>query len=643
MSRPLNRLGSVGLALLATLTTILIYWPGLHGGFFFDDYPNIIDNKGVLLKDVSFSSLQATALSGISGIFSRPVSQLSFAVNYYFSGFDPFVFKLTNLVIHCLNAFLVYFLALQLFKGQQSGFLRADVRLYAAGVAIVWMIHPIQLTSVLYVVQRMTSLAALFMLLALLLHIRVRCDDSVNAPKLAILFLAWAVFWPLSILSKEIGLLFPGFVMAYELIVRRSISGGLDAVGRGFKWITLISALLVPLYLLSPLSDWIFSGYNIRAFSLDERLMSEARIFWEYLRLIFFPAMEAFGLYHDDMPLSTGLFSPWTTLPAIFGLLGIVLIGFLVRKKFPLITFGIAWFFIGHALESTFIPLELMHEHRNYLPLFGVCVVLIVGIGCLINRPGVKRTIGIALFAAFLIYCMLITALRCEMFRNDQIRTQVEAQHHPNSARANYEAGRALVNAFDQDRSNMMAFTLARKHFERSNEFDTSYKMGFLGLLTLECAALDKVDPAIIDSFARRLNETPFSPEDRNLMSAVSAMSVAGTLCLTRNDLEKLFFAALQNPKTSPDAKVRLHVWLADYLWLYSKDLPAAKSSIRQALTLQPTDTSNRFKWAQLVYISGEKGVAKKLLNDLQGQPLSSEEKKTFDELLNSFDTPGNK
>ena len=103
-----------GCLCFGVLAVFSVYWPGLHGGFFFDDHPNIVLNPGVKLAHLSWESLRLAWSSGISGQFGRPVSQLSFALNYYFSGFSPFAFKLTNLVIHCLNGVLVYLLGYQL-------------------------------------------------------------------------------------------------------------------------------------------------------------------------------------------------------------------------------------------------------------------------------------------------------------------------------------------------------------------------------------------------------------------------------------------------------------------------------------------------------------------------------------------------
>jgi hypothetical protein len=104
------------LLLAAFVLTIAVYWPGLFGGFLFDDYPNIVDNHGVQPSNASFSSLVGAALSSPSSEFKRPLASLSFAANYLISGLDPYWMKLTNLVIHLLNGLLVFLLARSLLR-----------------------------------------------------------------------------------------------------------------------------------------------------------------------------------------------------------------------------------------------------------------------------------------------------------------------------------------------------------------------------------------------------------------------------------------------------------------------------------------------------------------------------------------------
>ena len=137
MGYALNRAGGLLVVVVGLLVTAAIYWPGLHGGFFFDDYANIQRSKAVALEEISISSLLSAARSGVSGQLGRPVSQLSFALNYHFSGFNAFAFKITNLVIHCVNGLLVYVLALQLFRSMRDRLQETNISLYAAGVALL--------------------------------------------------------------------------------------------------------------------------------------------------------------------------------------------------------------------------------------------------------------------------------------------------------------------------------------------------------------------------------------------------------------------------------------------------------------------------------------------------------------------------
>ena len=118
-------------------------------------------------------------------------------------------------------------------------------------------------------------------------------------------------------------------------------------------------------------------------------------------------------------------------------------------RRFPLAAFGIVWFLIGHSLESTFIPLELVHEHRNYLPLLGILLVPVVWLDNLAAKPGVTRTLALTLVAVALVYPAFVTAMRAICMPMRLIRTQVEAQFHPDSARTNYEAGRSLAALAD--------------------------------------------------------------------------------------------------------------------------------------------------------------------------------------------------
>ena len=616
----------VGFALLG------VYWSGLHGQFFFDDLPNILAVENVLLKALSLESLAAVVGGGHWTLFGRPVAQLSFALNHYFSGLDPFAFKLTNLAFHLANGVLIFLLALRLFASFSVSMEQRRVLIAAGLLATAWLLHPIQLLPVLHVVQRMTSLSAFFLLLAFLCHLRGR---EVDAPRSAAwLLLGWGVFWPLSFFSKETGLLFPFFALIWELIVRRTVCGGLDRFARVFAVLAGVALALVVGYLLSPLGNWLWAGYGLRSFSLAERLLTEGRVLWFYLGLILFPRLEAFGLFHDDFTLSTGILSPWATLPALAGLLGLAWLAWRLRARMPLVSFGIAWFLVGHALESTFLPLEIVHEHRNYLPLFGILLAVVSVLVGTVEKSGPGKTIGIALMATMLAYFSFVTALRADQFGDEVRRSQIEAQHHRASARAQHEAGRVLAGLDGSNLASSPRYSLAKVHYELAGQLDPNFKMNLLGLIHLNCQAGIPVEQPWVVELQRRLRDTPFAPGDQTLLYSLKEMTIAGSLCLGRTEVDSLFAAAIANPGVSPGVRATILSWYADYLWLHEKDLPVAFAALGQSLTLVPSNASNRLKLAQLRFIAGERDQARQLLLELRGERLSLEERKTLDELL---------
>lgn len=614
---------------------LAIYWPGLQGAFFFDDGPSILLAPGVRLEALSWESIGQAWFSGAAGPSGRPIAQLSFALNYYFSGFSPFAFKATNLAIHGVCGLLVFGLTQRLLKATQPPASSKNVLIASGLVSAVWLLHPIQLLPVLHVVQRMTSLSALFLLAAMLLHIHGR-ERGARAG-VAWLTLAWGLLWPFSFFSKETGALFPIFALAWELTVRRSMAGRLDRFARVFAALSALVLLAGLAYALSPRAHWLWSGYELRGFSLIERVLTEGRVLWIYLGLIFAPRLQAFGLYHDDIALSTDLLAPWTTLPALLGLAGLVWLTWRFRVRAPLLALGIAWFLIGHALESTVLPLEIAHEHRNYLPLFGATLVAGWALLQVLQWRKGYQSLALGVASTALAAVTVLTALRAYPYGDEVHRTLIEAGHHPLSPRAQSEAAVALDNLPQAAIPHSEIYELARQHYEQALALDPGFKMGGLGLIHLNCKAGLPPEPVEIKELMHRLRETPFAPGDQTVLYNVKEMAISGTPCLSRPEVDGLFDAAQANPSVTPEVQAILHSWHADYLWLHARDMVAARSALGQSLKLNPGNLSNRLKWAQLLLISGELTHARQLLLDLRAENFSAEERKTINELLGAF------
>jgi hypothetical protein len=455
------------------------------------------------------------------------------------------------------------------------------------------------------------------------------------------MMLAWFVFWPLSCFSKETGVLFPLFVLAWELILRRNTRPGLDRFSHALSAATALTITVSVVYMALPIGDWLWAGYEMRPFSLGERLLTEARVLCFYIGLILFPRLDALGLFHDDFVVSTSLLTPWTTLPALAALATLVWLVWRMRNTRPLTSLGISWFLIGHLLESTVLPLEIAHEHRNYLPIFGILLAGADTLMRLLEMKGGEKTISISLAAAMMAYLPFITALRAHQFGDNIRLMKIEAEYHPRSSRAQYEAGRTLSELPESASANHPIYSIARKHFEQAASLDPHSKLGLLGLINLACKADIATETMWVQELATRLRTPPFAPGDHNVLSSLKEMSIAGTTCLARPEIDGLFAAALINPGISQGTQAMLHSWHADYLWLHEHDMAAARNALGHSLALNPTNPSNRLKWAQLIFIAGERELALELLLKLRNEKLLADERNTLNELLATYNIAG--
>jgi hypothetical protein len=276
----------------------LVFLPGVSGPYVFDDYSNLLENIFVKVHSLDPASLWQAAFSLNAGPLRRPVAMVSFALNHYFAGdFSRTTpLKLTNIVIHGLNAVLVlWFTRLILERAAAlatpfaTRLASARMRHLLAGfVALAWAIHPIQLTSVLYIVQRMTELSALFTLAALIayLHARDMALRGQRRPALILFALAVTVLWPLALLSKENAILLPVFIAILEWTLFRAEDPWRRLAHAPRTRYTLIGTATLVLAALATFGYFYAqSGYDIRTFTMGERLLTEARVLFFYIGL----------------------------------------------------------------------------------------------------------------------------------------------------------------------------------------------------------------------------------------------------------------------------------------------------------------------------------------------------------------------
>jgi len=269
--------------------------------------------------------------------------------------------------------------------------------LIAAVVAAFWLLHPLHVSTVLYTIQRMTVLSAVFILAGLICYVKGRqSQESSVAKGWLIVGAGFGVFFPLALLSKESAVLFPAFCTLIEIFVLRFKGNAeIQKQLKVFHGALVLGYLSVVGYVVANSSRMILNSYAVRDFTFLERVLTEPRIIVLYIAQLLRPIQSKMGFFHDDLVLSTSLFEPITTLFSIVFLAALFASAIYLRKSLPLYAFGILFFFAAHALESSVFALELMFEHRNYLASLGILIALLAVIQVAIQGNRGKLIIAV--------------------------------------------------------------------------------------------------------------------------------------------------------------------------------------------------------------------------------------------------------
>ncbi len=348
------------------IALIIIYGNSFHSQFHFDDIPNIVNNPNAHLTSLSWENIKKT--SYVTGYgqskLTRPLTRFTFALNYLIDGTNVFGYHIVNFAIHYLAAI---FLFLFIYNTLQLPLLNERYGKTAYSIALLsvffWATHPIQVTSVTYIVQRMTSMAGMFYIMAMYFYLKGRMADG--AGKKVGHFALCGIASIFSFASKENAAMLPVSIFLYDLFLIQGLTN--ENLKKNLKIVVLpflILLLIGNFYVDLPS---IFDGYKLRPFTLFERLLTEPRVIIFYVSLLLYPISSRLTFLHD-FEISSSFFSPWTTLPAIFLIFLSIIIAIKISRKRPLIAYCILFFFMNHLIEGSIIPLELIFEHTNYLP-----------------------------------------------------------------------------------------------------------------------------------------------------------------------------------------------------------------------------------------------------------------------------------
>jgi len=353
-----------GFALFICL--LFVYSNSFHASWQFDDEQNILIRESVHITDITVSSLKQSlegSFSPLALLKSRSVSYLSFALNWYVGQDDPFGYHVVNFLIHFFNAFLVYFITLRLLS-HDGTISNQNLHSIAMVSTILWALHPIQIQSVTYIVQRMNSLCAFFYLSALLMFFRLYDQKRYIICRFSLI-----VFYSLmAIACKQNGALVGLSFLLVVIVYGNPLKDYLNR--RFFHVLAAFIALLVVLVIFDAVFEWssVYSGYESRTYTKMQRFLTQPRVILFYLYQLFLPSSGIYSIAHS-FSLSTSIVSPISTLWSVLCIVFLVIGSFFaVTKGHRTLGFSILFFFINHLMESTVIPLEIVYEHRNYIP-----------------------------------------------------------------------------------------------------------------------------------------------------------------------------------------------------------------------------------------------------------------------------------
>lgn len=613
--------------MLAIALTTLVYWPGLAGSWLFDDHPNIVDNPAVQPHDASLASLINAALSSPSSEFKRPLASLSFAINYLLAGLNPFWMKLTNLFIHLLNGVLVFILARSIIRLAKPHDATNRIDLISVLVAASWLLLPINLTAVLYVVQRMESMANLFVLAGLIGYIAGRRrmqSDRMGSPRplkawKGFLLSALSVTVPTAIgaMAKETAVMLPLYACFIEWMLfnfRTSGSSELDLVAlKPRDWrivlLFLIVLALPALIGIAWMAPWLLNHatWAQRNFTLNTRLLSEARIVAAYIAWTILPIPKDLSFYHDNFKVSAGLLSPPTTLLSILCLTALIVLAVRIRQRYPLVSLGIALFFACQLLTSTVLPLELVYEHRNYFASFGV---LLAVIPLLVptypaqegGLPRFALSRYVLLGGLFLLWCGE-TAMTAQAWGNPLALAAELPARAPDSPRAQYELGRTYILYSHYD-PNSRFTKLAYAPLEKAAAIPGSSILPEQALIFMNSRMGLPIKDAWWDSLITKLKSRKPDVQDESSLGTLTDCKRDRACDLSRERLEQAYFAALSHPNPS----ARLLAMYSDFAWNVMGDHELGLRMEEETVRRAPNEPAYRITLVRMLSASHQRG-----------------------------------
>ena len=485
-------------ALLITITIFLGYNNTWDSPFLFDDNFTIVGDNYV--ENFSFAAADFKALLGTRGL-----RDVTFGMNYYFSGRDVTPYHVVNTLLHIVASILVFWVARLLSRlawpEQLWPTSVADVSnhdLHGLLVALLFALHPIQTMSVTNITQRSGLFLAVFYLLALGAFIKARLS-----PRPRRWWVVVGVSLALALISRENAATLP---FALALIEWIFLPDSKRYWRQRWRYVVPLGVLalyvplrylgLVPLVNFNPLviSEWSTRLAAVDIYSLFVRteliepwqyMLTEPRVIVRYLSLLWWPVNQNADW---DIPLSTSLWQPFTTLFSLLAVLALAGLGVWLKSRAKLAAFGSLFFLLALSIESSVIILpDVMFEYRLYLPLLGMAFVALELITRFKKQPAV---LVLALVVATSILTVA-TFRRNTVWATDVSLWSDVVAKSPNVRRAHKNLSVGLLQVGE--------LQLALHHAEWVIELEPDHASGYrnLGAMLAQAGRLEEAETAL--------------------------------------------------------------------------------------------------------------------------------------------------
>ena len=415
-------------AAAVVLAGALAYSSAFPGAFVFDDAPNVARN-GLLDHPAAY-------LPGGPGWSAQPNRALTFAtfaLDRAVAGNDPTFHRAVNVAIHMAAALVLLLLVQAAFRAPRlrGSALAPHARAVGLAAALLFVTHPLQVQAVTYVVQRLASLATLLYLLAALLWLRSRLAGEEGRGTAAWVAGVGSLLVTLAAMrTKEIAFTLPVALLLLEavlfegpwrprllrllpfaatmLVIPATLLLAPDPVAVG---VAPIPGAAAP-----PAADAVLPTRVQTDMSRVDYLLTQFTVIVRYLGLVLVPVGQTVD---HDVAVRRSLLDPAVLgsaalLLALAGAAVALLAAASPRRARPadaavrLVAIGVAWFFLGLSVESSLIPIvDLMYEHRVYLPFAGLSMAAATGIALGARRFAPARvdriTVGVGLALALVL------------------------------------------------------------------------------------------------------------------------------------------------------------------------------------------------------------------------------------------------